>query len=101
MYNLWLDDIREPFDDRGWLICRNIAEFKTCIQVCGLPKFISFDHDLDDNGTGFDCAKWLIDQGYVPQEGIYDYQVHSANPPGRDNIVGLLESWRKFNEKSS
>lgn len=66
-YNLFLDDVRypyikncndkifsayhytnfKPFKVEKWIIARNYDEFVDIITSKGLPKLISFDHDLD------------------------------------------------------
>lgn len=59
MYNLFLDDIRQPIDaynlwktpvhkDLKWVICKNYRQFVDCITNNGLPEIVSFDHDLAD-----------------------------------------------------
>ena len=55
MYNLFLDDIRDPKDvtwvklpDVEWVIVRNYDQFVETITRQGIPKFIAFDHDLAD-----------------------------------------------------
>ena len=110
-YNLFLDDIRNPnkfLDDiRVWETVRNYSEFIRIIQQRGLPRFISFDHDLadehydnEDNGlftekTGLDCAKWLVEFCMRTNQPLSEYQVHSMNPIGKLNIRSILESYKK------
>lgn len=94
-YKLWLDDLRNS-PDGSWVVVKTFREFRETIQELGLPYFISFDHDLGLlSGSGYDCAKWLVENEYV----IKDYQVHSQNPVGKENIIGLLENWKKFNQE--
>ena len=65
----------QPLLTKPWDIVRNYTQFVMYIEKNGLPKLVSFDHDLDDeqmyaciNGveykgkekTGLDCAKFLI-----------------------------------------
>ncbi len=68
---LWLDDERDPADDRWseyfpipdpsivWV--KTYAEFTDWIADNGLPEAICFDHDLGENESGFDAAKWLTE----------------------------------------
>jgi hypothetical protein len=92
---LYLDDIRNPKSD-GWTVVRNYEEFVQYIDQNGLPDEISFDHDLgEDVKTGYDCAKWLCEYCWMNGIPIPPYNVHSANPVGRDNIIGLLKSYEK------
>lgn len=109
MYNLFLDDVRNPnkfLDDiRSWEIVRNHAEFTRIIQQRGLPQFISFDHDLafehyDSSETeyyvektGYDCAKWLIEYCMKTHQQLPEWQVHSMNPVGKVNIENLLKNY--------
>lgn len=95
MKKLYLDDIRNPKSD-GWIVVRNYEDFVQYIDKNGLPDEISFDHDLgEDVKTGYDCAKWLCEYCWMNGIPIPPYNVHSANPVGRDNIIGTLKSYEK------
>ncbi len=112
-YYLFLDDIRDPSwvhwmklparPDDQWVIVRDFDAFTATILENGLPTFVSFDHDLDQEGgveisvckTGMDCARWLVDYCLDNDLTLPDFSVHSYNPPGRANIEGLLEGFRK------
>ena len=129
-YNLFLDDFRHPYDcikymklpiysKLEWIIVRNYGEFVDYIAKKGLPKIISFDHDLADEHyspemyrgsynamyknfkekTGLDCAKWLVDYCADKDLDLPEYLVHSMNPAGRKNISSYLENYEKFRKK--
>lgn len=93
MKKLYLDDLR-PLPD-GFIGVRSYAEFVGYITKYGLPDFISFDHDLGLEESGFDCAKWLVDYCLDHQQKLPDFVVHSQNPVGKENIIGLLENFIK------
>jgi hypothetical protein len=107
-------------DNVDWDIVRTYNQFVEWIEKNGLPELISFDHDLADehiqyyfgNGghknpptykdepefmekTGMSCAKWLVDYCIDNKKTLPNFLVHSANPYGRENIKGLLESFKK------
>jgi hypothetical protein len=114
-----LRDVRDPsFYEVIWV--RNYEEMKEWIAHNSLPDIISFDHDLADEHytppkywndyqaskeyqdaqdykekTGLDCAKMLID--YCIDKGVKlpHYFSHSANPVGRDNILAILNNFKK------
>lgn len=96
VWMLYLDDKRTPTDVQAWIVSRTVQHAKNLVMHMGMPSFISFDHDIDETGTGYDFAKWLVEQD---QDGKYEfpenfrYQVHSANPVGAQNIKGLLDSY--------
>lgn len=117
-YKLFLDDFRQPEDIHGtdgpnWTLVTSYDEFVETITERGLPRAISFDHDLShehydpihwrdgvpidyntyEEKTGYDCAKWLIENEYDLRPVFIT--VHSANPVGADNIRGLITSWIK------
>jgi len=121
IYNLYLDDFREPVDSfyylgnptyniLDWKIVRNYDEFVKMIQENGIPETISFDHDLnyidyervanyDDNPekTGYHCAKWLIyycidNKLEIPKTIL----IHSMNPVGSRNIKSLFDTYKKI-----
>lgn len=48
--------------------------------------YFSFDHDLGEEKTGYDVAKYIV-ENQIPIAAFY---VHSANPVGRQNIIQLL-----------
>ena len=106
---LYLDDVRTP-NSEGWEIVRSYDEFVLWIQNNGLPEEVSFDHDLADvnydsltfsesfkyhEKTGYDCAKWLCEYCWTNGLPIPSWNVHSANPVGRDNIIQLIENFQK------
>lgn len=95
-HRLYLDDIRDPKTE-GWEIVRNYDDFVNFITENGLPDEISFDHDLGekDERTGYDAAKWLCEYCWDNGLPIPPWNVHSANPVGRDNIKQLLMSYEK------
>jgi hypothetical protein len=93
---------------------KNFEQFKKAIEERGMPKYISFDHDLadfkkgedgkvlkDDDGkaveeyTGMTCAHWLKDYCLDNHVELPDFTVHSDNTNGRDNIWALLSRFRK------
>jgi hypothetical protein len=88
---LFLDDVRDP-PDASWVVVRSYEAFVAYIESHGVPDEISFDHDLGDGvPSGMDCAKWLVET----ERPLDRFAVHSANPPGRANILALLENWRR------
>ena len=96
---LYLDDCRNPKDGRPWTIARTITEAKELIMNQGVPSFISFDHDIDDDGTGMDFARWLTEMdldGTIDIGPNFNYYVHSANPEGSKNIDGLMKNYLQF-----
>ena len=100
LMKLFLDDIRTP-PDNTWAVVRSFDEGVEYITKNGVPDVISFDHDLGLEESGYDFAKWLVEQhldGNIDISNI-KIQIHSANPVGRKNIEGLFVSFRKFLEE--
>lgn len=111
IWKLFLDDERYPPQaDGSWTIARNYHDAVWYVTNYGMPKFISFDHDLayehyligtigDELGkprefTGYDFAKWLCD--YIATNDVrlpegFNWYVHSMNPVGAKNIRDYLE----------
>ena len=116
---LFLDDNRTPYDvfrntidpdyeyDNQWVIAKNYEEFVEIILESGLPKIISFDHDLSQNHylpenqnninydnlkdkTGYDAALWLIGYCQLNNLKLPKVKVHSANIEGKKNIESVL-----------
>lgn len=106
-----------------WIIVRSYQEFVDVVterfKQGAWPSFISFDHDLGyehtkffyENGglnppqpnydeftepTGLSAAKWLSHFILDNSLPLPAYEVHSANPVGRENIRGFLDNFKKF-----
>ena len=94
-YNLYLDDLRNPPADRDWLVCRSSQEALDRIVDIGMPSFISFDHDLGEDDTTMIFLRRLVNEVWDEQTIIPDYQIHSANPVGVENIRSFMESWKR------
>lgn len=104
---MFLDDTRET-KQKYDIVVRSFEEATTYILKHGVPNFISFDHDLgmDINGeigkNGYDLAKWIVNmdlngQIKIPEDFIFN--VHSANPIGKDNIETILNNYKNFKIK--
>ena len=91
---LYLDDLRPT--PEGFDRVYNYEEFVTYLERKGRPDFISFDHDLGEDLSGYDCAKYLVEYCLEHQLPLPDYQVHSKNPVGKENIERLLENFKNF-----
>jgi hypothetical protein len=97
-YTLFVDDERFPVNSES-IIVRNFEEFKAIIEGLGMPKEISFDHDLGESEpTGYDIVKWLIEQDmdhdFLNED--FTFSVHSQNPVGAENIRNLLNNYLAF-----
>ena len=108
---LWLDDRRNPFQDRWierfspiqnpdiiWV--RSYSDFINYIEQHGLPDAICFDHDLGDihsdhEYTGYDCAKYVVEYCMDHNKIFPKYNIQSDNGPGRDNIYHYIENFKK------
>lgn len=103
MRKLWLDDIR-PVPDNTWEIAVDFNDAVWFCQEYGCPDFISFDHDLGLlSKTGNEFAHWLVNMdvdnpGFIPKD--FDFQVHSANPVGAENIRGILNNYLAFRKNN-
>lgn len=106
LVKLYLDDIRNPKTE-GWTVVRSYNEFVNFIKVNGIPDEVSFDHDLAftdfdtsptgefQEKTGYDAAKWLCDYCWTNGLPVPKWNVHSANPVGRQNIEDLMKNMQK------
>ena len=120
-YNIFLDDVRHPNnvtwvdlpENQHYSVVRNYNQFVDVITLRGLPKFVTYDHDLADSHygdglhgddinynkynekTGYDCAKWLVNECMKKGVKHPPYQVHSMNPVGKQNIISYVESYNR------
>lgn len=85
---LFIDDLRIPAPRPNYqmYVARNYNE---AIRALNQQEFdlISFDHDLGEEKTGYDIAKYIVENNIQIREG---FKVHSANPVGVANIIQLM-----------
>jgi hypothetical protein len=92
---VWLDDVRaKPKDYHAHVLT---AEYAIRMINKGLVTHISFDHDLgDDVKTGYDVAKHIEEMAYYNKMPRITWQIHSANPVGRENIKRAMDAADKY-----
>jgi hypothetical protein len=119
---IYLDDVRTPTQgvgesDQPWVIVRSYDEFVEKVNEIGLEniQIISLDHDLGESAmkewntnvyhnykldydnitekTGYDCAKWLVEQ-WMDDKPVVTVMTHSANAIGSANIMGYINNYR-------
>ena len=123
MISIYLDDQRTPIEppseNSEWVIVRNYEDFVRVAEGVGLEniEILSFDHDLDrsatvhyleyvkknyeidyskiEKPTGLDAVKWLIHHSTNTGDPIPKCYVHSANPIGSGNMMGLINLYLK------
>jgi hypothetical protein len=110
----YIPDFESETDEIIWV--KNYNEFVDWITQNGLPTEVFFDHDLSDireipnsslviasdwneEMTGYDCAKWLVDYCMDNDLDLPYWDIQSANPVGRNNINGILNNYKKFRNK--
>lgn len=97
---IYLDDVREPPKFNSWgdpifwdKVCRRADEVIELVKS-GVVTFISFDHDLGTEKTGYTVAKAIEELAFNKQIPPIDYAVHSANPIGAMSIdVAMKKAW--------
>jgi hypothetical protein len=100
MSKLYIDDIRIPKNDASsWVVVRSSNDAKNWVLKNGIPNEISFDHDLGETDTSMEFIHWMIEKildGELKIPEHFQYNVHSANPVGKDNIHSLMNSFLSF-----
>lgn len=84
----WLDDIR-PAPYNFMISVRDYRSMINIINMCDdydIPFAIHFDHDLGETKSGYDVAKYIV-ENQIPMKV---FGVHSMNPVGTENIRDLL-----------
>jgi hypothetical protein len=88
---IWLDDVRPA--PKGYFHAWNYDSAICLIEYFSRfgngIELISFDHDLGERKSGYDVAKYIVENDIK----INRYKVHSANPVGRFNIEQLLDHY--------
>ena len=97
---LWLDDIR-PMPVSFTVHAKTAADAIQILRT-GLVTEISFDHDLgpETAGNGYQVACFIEAAAYLLKSEFKMpiWQVHSANPVGRQNIVNAMNNAERYSE---
>lgn len=129
-YNLYLDDLRTPcvsFDwvkdirylTEDWVVVRSHMDFVAHVEKHGVPKLVSFDHDMGEEHyqyananaigqevyetfelpTGFHTAKWFIEHCIQLDVPVPEVLIHTMNLAGGENIKSLFTTYDKYFRK--
>lgn len=124
-YNLFLDDERESVDpmqytgnsvyvDEYWEVVRNYEEFVDYVKNKGIPKIVSFDHDLAREHykyvqattipyktikikTGYHCLLWFLMYCKSKNAKLPEILIHTMNDTGIDNMENLIAVYETVN----
>jgi hypothetical protein len=86
---LWVDDLRDP-PDGSWAVARTSAA-AIGLLAAGRFEVLSLDHDLGGDDTTRAVVLWLCEH---PEAWPGDVRVHTANPVGRNWLIGMIERYR-------
>lgn len=95
MIILFIDDLRESKNyvtEKNYnviITARNYADAIDWLSNNGWVDIVYFDHDLGEDKTGYDIAKYIV-ENKIKLKG---FKIHSSNPVGRFNIRQLLEHY--------
>ena len=87
---VYLDDCREM--PNGFDCVVKTAQEAIDLLKTGEVTYISLDHDLDLNGTGYDVACYIEENAHNGSLKRLEWSIHSANPDGVKRIRMALES---------
>jgi len=110
-YRCWIDDDAgkpeveawrsPPSDETDWVIARSTAEAVQITIARGVASFYEFDHDLGEDpesgetDTVMNFLSWLFQMFPNAIDEVKDWNTHSMNPNGADNINAFMRSWRR------
>lgn len=93
---IYVDDIRIPEKvcarDTCFVLARTYAEAIQHIDAAmdlGQEILLDLDHDLGEEKSGYDIAKYVIENQY----GNVKYRIHSMNIVGVKNMRQLLDHY--------
>lgn len=84
---LWVDDLRPP--PRNWLWATTSQGAISLLEAFSWQE-ISFDHDLGGDDTTRPIVLWLCEHPKFWPPVIH---IHTANPVGREWLVGMIERY--------
>lgn len=96
---IFLDDVREPVPALGEVIVVRDAKSAMDLVRTGLVSWISFDHDLGTDLTGYDVAMLIEELVFMGDIACPEWHIHSANPVGRERIKMAMLGAEAYSER--
>lgn len=117
--NKWKRWIKENVNYSGvleihWV--KDYTQFVSWVLQHGLPFVVCFDHDImlehymyrpeeefkniEWAENGYDCAKWMVDFCKKNNLPFPRYAVQSANPEGKEKIIGLIQNFKNDSQRN-
>lgn len=103
---LWIDDYRDPYEGDRLRMTPLAPPFEVlratsyCDAVALMeqqwPDAVCLDHDLGEERTGYDVAKYIVNRCLTEALPLPAYASQSDNPAGRENILRLLDNYKRF-----
>jgi hypothetical protein len=93
MIRLWIDDVRPA--PQGWYWAHTSTEAILFFQNKLIDE-VSFDHDSGDGDDFIRVALWLEEMACFNQYHRVKWNIHSANPVGREALRMALESADRY-----
>lgn len=99
-YMLFIDDLRDPVKTYGSLgkdmvVARSTEEAQQIVHEKGMPSQLFLDHDLSGDDRAIDFLKWLANEYWDGVSPVPEYEVHSSNPAGSENMRTFMDSWKR------
>lgn len=97
---IFLDDVRLPTPNLGEVIVIRDAKTAMDLVKTGKVKFISFDHDLGTELTGYSVAMLIEEMVFMGEISCPEWCIHSANPVGREKIKMAMRAAEIFDPRN-
>lgn len=98
-WKIWIDDDSFDIDQpqrnapNGFFVALSVEEAIKITELMGCaPEFMELDHDLGEGPTVMGYLRYLNDKYF---NNPPDYNIHSENPVGRENIKAFMETWKR------
>lgn len=100
-WKLWIDD--EAFSPEaivrhspeGFKVAETSTSAMNLVLSFGFPQFVDFDHDLGGDDCAMKFLNQLRDCYDLHMIKPFDYNIHSQNPVGTQNIKAFMDSWNR------
>lgn len=88
-----------PEGETDWKVARTSSDAVVLVMAYGVPRYISFDHDLGmldgEADTSIRFLKHLFEMHPDAIDQIEGWDVHSKNPNGSLDIHSYMDSWKR------
>lgn len=90
MHKIIINNPAYPFE--SWIKILSVEELIEFVKNEGLPDFVSFDSDLEEEEISYECAKWLVNFCKIKNMPLPPFAIYTQNQLKQQKIQLIFDN---------